>query len=285
MIDGVVAGLVSGSAYAIVAVCVVVLYRLVGVLNFSQAAFGAFGAYACYAFIEAELPLGLAVLAGLGVSATIAGSVGWVLSRWFGEPTVIVRSIISTVLFLLILSTGFWLFGDSPRSMPSLILDKTLQVAGVRVSVATIIAVIAALAIATGLTALLRFTHLGLRLRAMSERPVTFQLLGFNSRRLTVTVWAVTGLLSTLAMLLIAPTRNPTFESMSFLIVPALAAALMGSFSNVWITTGSALLIGAIEGAGSRIEGLSNYRGVLPVIIIFVALVWLRRREVWDALR
>jgi branched-chain amino acid transport system permease protein len=119
----------------------------------------------------------------------------------------------------------------------------------------------------------------------MSERPVTVALLGINTRRLTVVAWAMTGSLSTLAMLLIAPTRNPTFESMSFLIVPALAAALVGSFSNVWVTTVAALLIGAFEGGASRVDWLANYRGALPAVIIILTLAWMRRREVWDAVR
>jgi branched-chain amino acid transport system permease protein len=281
----VVAGLVSGSAYAIVAVCVVVLYRLVGVLNFSQAALGAFGAYACYSLVEAGLPLWLAVLTGLAFSAGLAGLAGWALSRWFGSPTVLVKSVISAVLFLLILSVGYRLFGDSPRAMPSFVTETTLEVAGVRVSVATLIATITALVIAAGLTLLLRHTKVGLQLRAMSEQPVTAQLLGINTQRLAVIVWASTGVLSALAMLIIAPTRNPTFESMSFLIVPALAAALVGAFSRVWIATLAALLIGLVEGAASRIDGLSDYRGVLPAVIILLALIWLRRREVWDAVR
>lgn len=278
-------GVVSGSAYAIVAVCVVVLYRLVGVLNFSQAALGAFGAYTCYSLLHAGTPLWLAVISGLATSAVVAGFVGWVLSRWFGNPTVIVRSVISAVLFLLILSAGFRLFGDSPRAMPSLVPVTTVDVAGVRISIATFVAIILSLAIAVGLTLLLRFTQIGLRLQAMSERPVTVQLLGINATKLSVVVWALTGLLSTFAMLLIAPTRNPTFESMSFLIVPALAAALVGSFSNVWITTLVAVLIGAVEGGASRVEGLSDYRGVLPTVIIIMTLAFLRRREMWDAVR
>jgi branched-chain amino acid transport system permease protein len=285
VLDGVVAGLVSGSAYAIVAVCVVVLYRLVGVLNFSQAALGAFGAYACYSLVETGLPLWLAVLAGLAFSAGLAGLAGWALSRWFGSPTVLVKSVISAVLFLVVLSVGYRLFGDSPRAMPSFVTETALDVAGVRVSVATLIATIAALVIAAGLTLLLRHTQVGLQLRAMSERPVTAQLLGINTQRLAVIVWASTGVLSALAMLLIAPTRNPTFESMSFLIVPALAAALVGSFSHVWIATVAALLIGVVEGAASRIDWLSDYRGVLPAVISLFALIWLRRREVWDAVR
>jgi branched-chain amino acid transport system permease protein len=285
MLDGVVAGLISGSAYAIVAVCVVVLYRLVGVLNFSQAALGAFGAYGCYSLVEAGLPLWLAILAGIAFSAGLSALAGWALARWFGSPTALVKSVISAVLFLLLLCVGFRLFGDSPRAMPSLVPELSLNVTGVRVSLATIIATIAAVAIAAVLTLLLRYTQVGLHLRAMSERPVTAQLLGINTQGLAIIVWTSTGVLSALAMLLIAPTRNPTFESMSFLIVPALAAALVGAFSRVWIATLAALLIGVVEGAASRIDGLSDYRGVLPAVIILLALIWLRRREVWDAVR
>jgi branched-chain amino acid transport system permease protein len=246
---------------------------------------GAFGAYGCYSLVETGLPLWLAILAGIAFSAGLSALAGWALARWFGSPTALVKSVISAVLFLLLLSVGYRLFGDSPRAMPSLVPELSLNVAGVRVSLATIIATISAVAIAAVLTLLLRHTHVGLQLRAMSERPVTAQLLGINTQGLTVIVWTSTGVLSALAMLLIAPTRNPTFESMSFLIVPALAAALVGAFSRVWIATLAALLIGVVEGAASRIDGLSNYRGVLPAVIILLALIWLRRREVWDAVR
>jgi branched-chain amino acid transport system permease protein len=84
MLDGIISGLVTGSAYAILAVCVVVLHRLVGVLNFGQAAIGALGAYACYALAGVGLPLPIAVLGGLVLAGAVAGGAGWALARWFG---------------------------------------------------------------------------------------------------------------------------------------------------------------------------------------------------------
>lgn len=285
MLDGVISGLVTGSAYAILAVCLVALYRLVGVLNFSQAALGALGAYSCYALAGAGVPLALAVLSGLAIAGAISGFAGWVLARWFGAPSATVRAVVSVVLLIVVLTAGFRLFGDAPRVMSSLVPAVSFDLAGVRISLTTLVALALAVAIATGLTLLLRFTRVGIRLQAMSERPTTAQVLGINTRRLTLGVWAVTGALSTLALLLIAPTRNPTFESMSFLVVPALAAGLLGAFSNVWIAVLGGLAIGALEGAGARIPGLADYRGAIPFIVIIAALIWLRRREVWDAVR
>ncbi|MGM7667181.1 branched-chain amino acid ABC transporter permease [Microbacterium sp. A93] len=285
MIDGTVSGLIMGSTYAILAVCVVVLYRLVGVLNFSHAALGALGAYGCYALLGAGLPWPLAVLAGLVLSGTLAGLSGWVLARWFGEPSTTVRAVVAVVLLIVLLTLGFRLFGDSPRVMPSLVPEISFDLGGVRVALTTVVALALTLVIAAGLSLLLRYSTLGLRLQAMSERPVTAQLMGMNSRLLSVGVWAVTGVFATLALLLVAPTRNPTFETMSFFIIPALAAGLLGAFSNVWVAALAGLTIGAIEGAGARIETVADYRGAIPFVIIVVALIWLRRREAWDAVR
>ena len=285
MIDGVVAGLASGTAYAILAVCVVVLHRLVGVLNFAQAALGAFGAYLCYALAGAHVPLAFAALAGLAAAGIIAGLVGWVIARWFSTPTTTERIVVSVVFLIVLLAAGFRLFGDTPRVMPSLLPDEVFTVAGVRISLTTVVALVLAVGVAAGVSAMLQHTHVGIQLQAMSERPMTVQLLRVNTRVLSIGAWAGTGVISTLALLLVAPARNQTFESMSFLVIPALAAALLGGFSNIWIAAGGGLVIGAIEGAASRIEGLANYRGALPFVLIVIALIWMRRRRVWDDAR
>lgn len=285
MLDSLIAGLVSGASYAILAVCVVVLYRLVGVLNFGLAALGALGAYATYALVGAGVALWVAVCVGLTLAAVVSGAVGWVLARWFHNPTATVRSVVTVVLLIVLLSLGYRLFGDAPRAMPSLVPVGSFSIAGVRVSTATIAALAATFLIAGALTLVLRRTQIGLRLQAMSERPIAVQLLGLNTRTLALVVWASTGALATFALLLIAPTRNPTFDSMALLIVPALAAGLLGAFSNVWVAVWGGLAIGALEGASARVEVLADYRGAVPFVIILVSLIWLRRREVWDAAR
>lgn len=280
-----ISGLIPGAAYAILAVCIVLLYRLVGVVNFGLAAIGALGAYSAYALLGGGWPLAAAVVAGLGIAAGVSGASGWVLARWFGTPSQTVRAVVAVVMLIVVLTLGFRLFGDSPRVMPSLLPEVSLLIAGVRVSLSTLLAIVLAVVVAVGLSLLLQFTRIGTRLEAMAERPVTLQLLGVNTRQLATGAWAAAGILATLAMLLIAPTRNPTFESMSFMVVPALAAALLGAFSRVWVAAFGGLAIGALEGAGARIDWLSQYRGALPFVLVIVALIWLRRREVWDAAR
>lgn len=281
MLDAVIAGLVSGASYALLAAAVTLLTRFVGVLNFSLAAIGAFGAYSTYDLAEAKLPLWLAVCVGLLVAVALSATTGFVFERWFGEVSQLVRAIVSAVVLVALLSLGFRVFGDSPRAMPHLLPTWSIQIAGVQVSSATIVALLIAFATAITVTLLLRSSRLGAQLRAFSERPITLQLLGVNTRRLSFLVWAATGVIAALAMLIIAPTRNPSFESLSLLIVPALAAALIGGFSRIWVAVVAGLAIGAIEGLSARVDLIASFRGAIPFVVILVTLVWLRRKEVW----
>ena len=97
MLEAIVSGLVSGAGYAIIGVCVVVLYRLVGVLNFSQAAIGAFGAYVTYALNGNGFPLFAAAAIGIVCCAAIAFVVGMVMAGWFGARFAVVAPPLSSI--------------------------------------------------------------------------------------------------------------------------------------------------------------------------------------------
>ena len=285
MLDGMISGIVAGSAYAIIAVSVVVLHQLVGIVNLSQAAIGALGAYSAYALTGHGVPLALAVAAGIIVSGGVAAASGWAMSRWFDTSSDLTRTVVTVTLLILFLTLGFRLFGNHPRTMPSLVPDWVIPLGGVNVPFATIVAIAAVILFAGAVTALLRFTNIGLRLRAISEQPRAAQGVGINAPLLTLAVWTVTGMGAAVALLLIAPSRNPTFGSMALLIVPALAAGLLGALTNVWLAAAGGILLGALEGVGARIEAVADYRDAIPFLIIIVALIWLRRKEAWDAPR
>lgn len=285
MLESLISGLVAGSAYALIALCVVMLYRLVGLLNFSQAAIGALGAFTTYGLATLGAPLPVAVIAGLIASAIAAGLIGWMTAKWFGDSTVTARSAMTVALLVLLLTVGFRLFGTSPQVIPSIVPVVTFEIGGVRVPLTTVVALALTVVIAASLSLILQRTDVGIRMLAMSERPTTVQLLGVNSRLLAVVVWTVTGLIAALSVLLVAPTQNPTFDTVSLLIVPGLAAALVGGFTKVWVAVASGLVIGAIEGVGAQFGPLADVRGAVPFIVIIVALIWLRRKAVWDAVR
>ncbi|NUP74385.1 MAG: branched-chain amino acid ABC transporter permease [Sinomonas sp.] len=285
MFEGIVSGLVSGAAYAILGVCAVVLFRLVGVLDFSQAAVGSVGAYLAYSLAGAGLPIGLAAPIGILGSGALACLLGTGMAVWFSEAGIMSRSAVTIASLILLLAAGHRAFGNQARDIPQIVPAASFQVAGVDVSLSTVVSLAVALGVALVVSLVLQRTKTGLRLRAVAERPTTAELLGINARSMSVLVWLVIGCLSCLAILLVAPTQSPTFTTLSFLIVPALAAGVLGGFQRIWLAIAGGLGIGALQGLGSRLPGIAGYQGIIPFLAIVVLLMWARRKEIWDASR
>lgn len=280
-----VAGLISGGAYALLGVCVVLLYRMVGVLNLAQAAIGVFGAYVLLVCAGAGWPVWLGVLAGMASSGLLGALCGFVMSRWFAEASVQTRSSVTIALFIGILTLGWRIFGTDPRPVPNLFGDLRFQVAGVVIPLGTVVIIGFAVALAWGIGLFLRRTRVGVWLRALSERSTAAELLGVPARALNIGVWTVVGVISSLAVMMIAPTRTPDFTILSLMILPATAAALVGVFRSFPVTIASGLGIGLIEGLGSVFAPVAPYRQVLWFAVMLGALIWAQRGEVWDAAR
>lgn len=285
MIQSAIAGLVSGGAYAALGVCVVVMQRMVGVLNFAQAAIGAFGAFVVFVLYGDGIAYAPAALAGTAAAAGIAALLGLAMSTWFSEAGPRVRSTVAVAMLITLLASGFRAFGDSPRTVPEVLPGVTFTVAGVVITAASVAAIAGSVTIAVALWLFLSRTRTGVRLRALSERPTSAELLGIPARRLTVGVWAASGAVSALAILVIAPSRGGDFLSLSMLIVPALAAALIGLFRSLGATVAGGIGIGLLEGLATQSASIGPYRHALPLLVILAILLWSQRSQVWDAAR
>src|SRR6476469_664771 len=87
-----VAGIPGGVAYALVGLGIVLLFRMGGVLSFTQGPLGVFGAVVFQRWVEAGHSVWLALLVGLAVSAGIGAGIGWVMARWFAAKSLLIRS-------------------------------------------------------------------------------------------------------------------------------------------------------------------------------------------------
>ncbi|MGY1813349.1 branched-chain amino acid ABC transporter permease [Blastococcus sp. SYSU D00820] len=285
MLQSSISGLVSGGVYAAIGVCIVLLYSMVGVLNFAQAAIGVAGAYVTFILYAQDLPLVLAVLVGVVVAAAVATLTGTAMALWFGEARVEVRSTASIAVLIGILAVGFWVFGDDARATPDVLPASGPEVAGVVIPGTAIGAIAFAVLLAGGVTLLLKRTVVGVRLRAIAQRPRTAELLGIPARRLSVAVWALSGAAACIAILLVAPSRTASVSSLSLLVVPGLAAGLIGGFTSLWLTVLGGLLIGLLEGAIVTVDEVAPYRGSISFLVIVLVLLYSKRKEAWDASR
>lgn len=281
-----VAGLAAGGAYALLGVCAAFIYRLVAVVNFVGAAIGAAGAFAFAMLAEAGAPLAVAALGGVAIGALIGIAVGAVMTRWFAEAPPATKAAVTVALLVGLVAIGLRITGGQhPHRFPELIPGSAFTLAGVVVTNASMAALLLALAFTITITLFLNHSHAGLQLRALSERPVAAELIGIPVRALSLWAWGVGGAVTALALIIIAPQRTPNFLALSLLVVPALAAALIGFFRNFWATLAGGVGIGIIEGVTSVVPDLGEYRAAAPFLVMLAVLLWSQRGARWDDAR
>ncbi|WP_298256797.1 branched-chain amino acid ABC transporter permease [Bradyrhizobium sp.] len=281
-----VAGLAAGGAYALLGVCAVFTYRLVSVVNFVGAAIGAAGAFAFAMLVEQGLPIGVGALAGVIVGAAVGIGVGAIVTKWFAESPASTKAAVAVALLVGLAAIGLRITGGQhPHDFPELIRGSAFRLAGVEVTNASVATLALAVLFTLAANLFLDRSHTGLQLRALSERPVAAELIGIPVHVLSLWVWGVGGAATALALIIIAPQRAPNFLALSLLVVPALAAALIGFFRNFWVTLVGGVAMGMIEGLASVIPGLGEYRTALPFLVILAVLLWSQRGARWDDAR
>jgi branched-chain amino acid transport system permease protein len=281
-----VAGLTAGGTYALLGVCAVFTYRLVAVVNFTGAAIGAAGTFALIALTEAGFPTWPSVLAGIAVGTLVGVAVGFIMTTWFAESNASTKAAVTVALLVGLIAIGLRLTGGQhPHVMPDLFPGSAFRLAGVEVTIASLLTIGLAVLFAVLSVLFLNRTTVGLHLRALSDRPMAAELLGVRVRLLSLLVWGVTGAFTTFALMIIAPQRSPNFMTLSLLVVPALAAALVGLFRSFWLTIAGGIVIGVVEGLASSIDVVSDYRSAIPFIVILAVLLWSQRSARWDEAR
>jgi branched-chain amino acid transport system permease protein len=286
MFTSTVAGLAAGGAYALIGVCLVFTYRLVAVVNFTGAAIGASGTFAMVMLREAGFSLPLSILMGLAFGTLTATILGAVMMKWFSGAPAQTKAAVTVALLVGMIALGLRITGGQhPRPFPDLVPGAAFTLADVVITRAAVVTISLAVIFTIAATAFLNHTRTGLKLRALAERPMTAELIGIPARSLSIGVWAIAGLATTVALMIIAPQRAPNFLTFSMLVVPAFAAALIGGFRSFWLTLAGGIALGLLEGMAAGLSGLAQFRSAVPFLIILAVLLWSQRRARWDEQR
>lgn len=279
-----IAGVPGGAAFAILAVTLVLLYRMAGVVSFAQGAVGVFGAVVFQELASSGTGFWLALAAGLLLSGAIWAVFGMVMARWFSDKSVLIRSAVTVGVSVSLASIALLVFGSNPKIFPIFLSGVQFTIGSVVVPGNTILAIALALALALTVTLLVGLTRLGVWLRAISERATTAELLGVRVGSLTVGVWAFTGIVAALAILLVAPSRTTDVADLGATSIEALGAALVANFRSVWLALVAGLAIGVFESVATA-SSLARYSSMIPLIVVLAVLLWSRRKEVWGEVR
>jgi sulfate-transporting ATPase len=133
------------------------------------------------------------------------------------------------------------------------------------------------LAIAVALTAVLaaasRWTVLGLAMSGAAENERAASALGWSPGALATITWVAGGAIAGGAGALIAPIAGLDPVNLTLLVIPSLAAALLGGFSSFPVTLVGAVAIGIAQSLSIHYVTQTGFQDSVPFLVIIVVLV------------
>lgn len=269
----IISGLGIGAVYALSGVGLVVLFRATGVLNFAFGAIGALGAHVAWQILEWKLPLLLAIFAAITVSTLTSFVYGRVFAPMLSHRDTVVRAVGTLAPALVLIAVMGLIWGELPRRLQFPTDQMFLTLAGVRLTYTRILAIVMALVMVWVITLLLNRTRLGLDMRALANDRDLSAILGVRILKTETAAWLITGVFSGIAGLLLADLVRLQGTFLTFLVIPAIAAAILGQLRSLWGTAIAGIAIGMAEAALTPMGWLSQYRAAAPFVIALVAVI------------
>lgn len=270
-----ISGLGIGAVYALSGVGLVVLFRATGVLNFAFGAVGALGAHVAWQMLEWQVPLPLAILAAVATATVTSFLYGRFLAPLLSHRDTVVRAVGTLALALVLIAVMGVIWGELPRRLQFPTDQMFLGLFGVRLTYTRIGAIVLPLVMVAIITLLLNRTRLGLDMRALANDRDLSAILGVRILKTETAAWLITGVFSGLSGLLLADLVRLQGTFLTFLVIPAIAAAILGQLQSLWATAIAGLAIGIMEAVLTPMGWISPYRAAAPFVIALLAVILL----------
>src|ERR1700722_8598457 len=238
-------GLGAGAAYGLLGLGIVLIYRGSGVINFAQGAIGMIGAYVFYLGRQAGWPAVLAGAAAVVVGALLGVCAQLLIMRPLRSAPAISRLIATLGIFSLLIGFGQYEWGtDNARIVAGILPRGSIDLGdGIKLGTAQLTILVVGLVLMAVLSLVYKRTRFGLATSAVAENQLASSALAISPDAVGTVNWVLGSVLAVLGAVLIVGLGTLEVENLVLLVIPALAAALLGGFRSFTFTMGGGLLI------------------------------------------
>ena len=270
-------GISLGSVYAIIALGYTMVYGIAKMLNFAHGDVIMVGAYVCFFAVSTYA---LPPLAGVLLAMLICTVLGIVIERLAYKP---LRQAPSLAVLITAIGVSYFLqngaqllWGSNNKMFPVFLSGDALSLLDgqLRVSVATVVNVVACVVIMLVLTWFTGKTKMGKAMRACSENKDAAQLMGINVDTTISMTFAIGSALAAVAGVLYMssyPILVPTTGSMPG--IKAFTAAVFGGIGSIPGAFLGGLLLGVIEIFAGGYISTQLQNAIVFAVLIVVLLV------------
>ncbi|MGN6768430.1 MAG: branched-chain amino acid ABC transporter permease [Rhizobiaceae bacterium] len=264
-------GLVYGSFLYLLSVGLVLIFGLRRVTNFAHGSLFMVGAYVSFAVAAY-----LGFWSGLVASVIVLAFLGVLLDRFVFRPLAnedaVVTLLVTFGLLFVLEDVVQTIWGkDYLTVSPPPLLSGVLPMFGSTFPVYRLFVVVVALVVAAGLALWLRYSKVGLYVRAASVDPVTTGMQGVDTERLSALVVAIGAGLAGLSGTIAGPLLALSPSMGAFVIIDCFVVVVTGGLSSFTGAFIAALLIGQVHNLG--IVFIPEFASMLPLVIMTLVLL------------
>ena len=265
-------GLVYGALLIVMSSGLALIYGLRRVVNFAHGALYMLGAYLGYT-VALQTNFWVALVAAPAIMAVV----GVLLDRYGfrllqdREPLNVMLVTFGLLLILEDLVVAVWGKGNYSIFTPEL-LNFSVNLFGHDLPAYRMAVLFTGIAVAVGLTLWLRFSRIGLFVRAASTEPVTTSMQGVNTDVLSAGVVGLGSALAGLAGVVAGPFLSLSPHMSSDVLIDSFVVVVIGGLGSLAGAFIAALLLGMMQAIGAVY--LPEMSSLLPFIFMIAILIW-----------
>jgi neutral amino acid transport system permease protein len=241
-------GLSLGSVYALGAVGLTLVYGILKLVNFAHGDFLTFGAYMAFLVnVTWGAPLILGILFAIAATAVL----GVAFERIMWGP---MRARKAGLLQLLLMSIGLafllqntiqFIWGTEIRSLDVNVTDS-VEFLGLRIGRTDLIVIVIGFVTLLAIGAMLKWTLLGKRMRALSDNFDLAETSGVDTSRIVVYTWIFAGGLAGLAGVMAGAVTTVKPQLGFELLLPIFAAVILGGIGDAFGALAGGIVLGLV---------------------------------------
>ena len=268
----VASGLVSGASYGMIAMGFALIYKATGVVNFAQGELAMLTAYVAFALASA-LDLGFWPL--MAVTIPVAMVIGLTLERIFirpmlGEP---LFAIVMVTIGLAVILRGvtIMIWGPDPIDFPAGLSREVVLIGPLPFYQGQLYALAFLGLLVVACWAFLRFTRIGIAMRAVAANETAALLMGVSVKTIHAVAWSLSSAIAAVAGIIFA-INFKLGPDMWFQGLKSFPALILGGLDSVLGAAIGGLVIGVVENLaqGYLGQGLREIAGFVVIVVILM---------------
>jgi branched-chain amino acid transport system permease protein len=271
-----VSGLAMGCIYALVALGFVLLVVAANIVNFAYGEWVMFGAYIGVTFVNAGVPLGLALIATIPACVLLGLGFQLVVFRPL-EGRHFLSVIIATIgVGIAMQNAATLIWGPYALSMPPFFGAAPLSIAGATVAPHQLLIMGLTVALIAAFQLMLTRSPLGLRVQAAAQDREAAQLMGVRVRRMQALVAGIAAALAGIAGFLVAPLFTVSPLLGFALMLKGFAATIIGGWGSLKGAVVGGLALGLLESFAAAYISTA-YKDAITFSVLIVVLLLVPR--------